>query len=128
MLDHVTIIVSDLDASKRFYAAALEPLGYRLALEGDGYSALGAGDHAIPDFWLRAGTPSTVTHVAFRADRPAVDAFHRAALAAGGLDNGAPGLRPHYHENFYAAFVHDPDGHNIEAVCHTPTETDGSRP
>lgn len=121
MLDHVTIIVSDLDASKRFYTQALGPLGYTLAVDGDGYAALGAGDHAIPDFWLRAGRPTTTTHVAFRADRARVDAFHAAALAAGGEDNGVPGLRPHYHDNFYAAFVHDPDGHNIEAVCHTPS-------
>lgn len=120
MLDHVTIIVSDLTASNRFYSAALGPLGYTLALEGDGYSAFGAGDHSIPDFWLRSGKPQTPAHVAFRADRPGVDSFHQAAMEAGASDNGKPGLRPHYHENFYAAYVHDPDGHNIEAVCHTP--------
>jgi catechol 2,3-dioxygenase-like lactoylglutathione lyase family enzyme len=118
MLDHVTIIVSDLDRSKRFYEQALRPIGYSLMVEGDGSAALGAGDHVIPDFWLRAGAPTTATHVAFRADRAGVDAFHEAALGAGGTDNGAPGVRPHYHETYYAAYVHDPDGHNIEAVSH----------
>jgi catechol 2,3-dioxygenase-like lactoylglutathione lyase family enzyme len=119
VLDHVTIVVSDLEKSKRFYEQALRPLAYSLRVEGEGYAALGAGDHAIPDFWLRAGEPRTPSHVAFRADRTGVDAFHEAALAGGGTDNGAPGLRPHYHETYYAAYVRDPDGHNIEAVSHS---------
>lgn len=122
MLDHVTITVSDLDASKRFYGAALEPLGYSVAFEAEGVAGLSAGDHAIPDFWLHEGAAETPAHVAFRANRTAVDAFHAAALAAGGTDNGGPGVRPHYHEQYYGAFVHDPDGHNVEAVCHTASD------
>jgi catechol 2,3-dioxygenase-like lactoylglutathione lyase family enzyme len=87
-----------------------------------GAVVLGLGVPPKPDFWLREGAPQTPRqHVAFRADsREMVDAFYQAALAAGGKDNGPPGLRPHYHEHFYGAFVHDPDGHNIEACCHKP--------
>jgi catechol 2,3-dioxygenase-like lactoylglutathione lyase family enzyme len=120
MLDHVKLTVSDLDRSKRFYEQALAPLGYKLVVDEEGYAAVGAGDHAIPDVWLGAGESAGPTHVALRADRQGVDRFHEAALAAGGVDNGAPGLRPHYHEMYYGAFVRDPDGHNIEAVCHSP--------
>lgn len=118
MIDHVTVTVSDLDRSKQFYAQALGPLGYKLIVEGDGYAALGAGEPPIPDFWLRQGDATVRTHVAFRASQDQINGFHEAALAAGGTDNGAPGLRPHYHESYYAAFVLDPDGHNIEAVSH----------
>jgi catechol 2,3-dioxygenase-like lactoylglutathione lyase family enzyme len=87
---------------------------------GDG---CGFGRQGKPDFWIaQRGTPQTDVHVAFVSpDRGTVDRFHAAALAAGGEDNGAPGLRPHYHEHYYAAFVHDPDGNNIEAVCHAPS-------
>jgi catechol 2,3-dioxygenase-like lactoylglutathione lyase family enzyme len=120
MLDHVKLRVSDLERSKRFYEQALAPLGYRVAFEGEDLAALGADDHAVPDLWLGPGPVETPTHVAFRADRESVDRFHEAALAAGGEDNGEPGLRPHYHESYYGAFVRDPDGHNIEAVCHEP--------
>ena len=119
MLDHVGLKVGDLDRSKAFYTAALEPLGYSLGFEfeeGAGFSAEG-----VPDFWISRGQPKAGAHVAFRAGgREAVHAFHAAALDAGGTDNGAPGLRPQYGATYYAAFAHDPDGHNIEAVCHEP--------
>lgn len=119
MIDHIGIRVSDYERSKRFYTLALAPLGYSLMMEG----ASGAGFHreAIPDFWIKAGPPTLPVHVAFSSpDRATVDAFHRAALAAGAADNGPPGLRPHYHPSYYGAFVLDPDGYNIEAVCHRP--------
>jgi catechol 2,3-dioxygenase-like lactoylglutathione lyase family enzyme len=122
MIDHTGITVSDLQASKRFYEAALAPLGYAVLMEVPGGAGIGFGEPPKPDFWIIGGTPNEPRlHIAFRAkDRATVDAFYRAALAAGGRDNGAPGLRPHYHPNYYGAFVLDPDGHNIEAVCHTP--------
>lgn len=121
MLDHVSLKVGDFGRSKAFYDAALKPLGVTL-LMGDGQAYGGYGADGKPDFWIGlGGTPSLGTHVAFTAqDRATVDAFHRAALAAGGRDNGGPGLRPEYHPNYYGAFVLDPDGHNIEAVCHAP--------
>lgn len=127
MLDHVGYPVSDYGRSRDFYLKALAPLGYRLMMEITDAQTGGHGDHAGfgdagPDFWIGTGKPqATTTHVAFRAaNRAAVDAFHAAALAAGGTDNGAPGLRPHYHKDYYGAFVLDPDGNNIEAVCHDP--------
>jgi catechol 2,3-dioxygenase-like lactoylglutathione lyase family enzyme len=108
MLDHVTIGVTDLARSRGFYDAALAPLGIAYMC--------GEGD----TFGLRYA-PQTGVHIAFAAaDRATVDRFHAAALAAGGTDHGAPGLRPHYHADYYCAFVLDPDGHNIEAVCHLP--------
>lgn len=119
MLDHMTLHVSDQAAGKAFYAAALAPLGYRQVVEFEGVAAFGP---EMPIFWL-AGSESTPTpiHIAFMApDRAAVDAFYAAATAAGGKDNGAPGLRPHYHPDYYAAYVRDADGNNIEAVCHKP--------
>jgi catechol 2,3-dioxygenase-like lactoylglutathione lyase family enzyme len=119
MIDHTGVAVTDIAKSRAFYAAALAPLGYAALMEfGD---AVGFGVPPKPDFWL-GRTPVKVppTHVAFRAEsRRQVDAFYQAAMAAGGRDNGPPGLRPHYHANYYGAFVLDPDGHNIEAVCHT---------
>ena len=125
MIDHTGIQVLDLAASRRFYDAALAALGCGRKLEPDGavgYGALAAQPGADPggDFWIIAGTPFVPrSHVAFRAQSAAqVDAFHAAALAAGGTDNGGPGLRPRYHPNYYAAFVWDPDGYNIEAVFH----------
>jgi catechol 2,3-dioxygenase-like lactoylglutathione lyase family enzyme len=120
MIDHMGLAVSSLSRSRSFYEAALAPLGYAVVMEFDG--AVGMGVPPKPDFWLSEGDPGMpALHVAFRADaRPLVDAFYRAALAAGGRDNGAPGLRAHYHPNYYGAFVLDPDGHNIEAVCHLP--------
>jgi catechol 2,3-dioxygenase-like lactoylglutathione lyase family enzyme len=127
MLDHVGLAVSDLAVSKVFYARALAAIGYGLLYElsaevtGQGAFA-GYGVAPKADFWIREGTPNVPPiHVAFRAEsRAQVDALYRAALAAGGRDNGAPGPRPHYHPDYYGAFVLDPDGHNIEAVCHLP--------
>ena len=118
MLDHVAMRVTNLDRSKQFYAAALAPLGYELAIEFDGAAGL-VSPERVPDFWLYQGDPGGGFHVAFRApERATVDAFHAAALAAGGADNGPPGPRPQYTPTYYAAYVHDPDGHNIEVVCH----------
>jgi catechol 2,3-dioxygenase-like lactoylglutathione lyase family enzyme len=121
MLDHVALNVRDLSAAKAFYLTALEPLGYSVFLEEGGFLGLNSPE-GEPDFWLgERGEPSAPTHVAFRApDRATVDAFHAAALAAGGTDNGAPGVRPDFHESYYAAFVLDPEGNNIEAVCQQP--------
>src|SRR5512144_1539436 len=119
MIDHVSLRVSDYARSKRFYEAALAPLGYKLIMEFGGQ----AGGFGVerPDFWIGASPAAGATHVCFAAaSRAQVDAFHKAALAAGGRDNGAPGLRPHYHPHYYGAFVIGPDGHNVEAVCHKP--------
>jgi catechol 2,3-dioxygenase-like lactoylglutathione lyase family enzyme len=121
MLDHVTLGVSDVVRAKAFYDGALRPLGIeRLYAEGENFAGYGANGKAF--FWIgRKEMPQTGAHVAFAvADRQTVDRFHQAALAVGGRDHGPPGLRPHYHENYYGAFVLDPDGHNIEAVCHRP--------
>jgi catechol 2,3-dioxygenase-like lactoylglutathione lyase family enzyme len=119
VIDHTGISVSSVAKSKAFYRAALAPLGYEALMEWERF--VGFGVPPKPDFWIGEGVPNVPPiHVAFRAaTRAQVDDFHRAALAAGGRDNGAPGLRPHYHPNYYGAFVLDPDGHNIEAVCHT---------
>ena len=129
MIDHTGVSVSDFDASKSFYQAALAAIGYaQLAEFGPeitgGTSVAGYGEPPKPDFWIAAGTPNRpALHVAFRvATRAQVRAFHAAALAAGGTCNGPPGIRAHYHPNYYGAFVHDPDGHNIEAVCHAPED------
>ncbi|HKQ46393.1 MAG TPA: VOC family protein [Rhizomicrobium sp.] len=126
MLDHVGIGVSDVARAKAFYDKALAPLGIALVMEvtaeqtGD-QPACGFGSQGKPYFWFGGAGDIARSHIAFVAqNRSAVDAFYKAALAAGGTDNGAPGLRPHYHENYYGAFVLDPDGHNIEAVCHLP--------
>jgi len=120
MLDHVTANVSDIDRAKDFYGKALAPLGYSMQMEFPDAAGFGTGE-GIPDFWIGSSEERGATHVAFGAqDRAAVDAFFEAATSAGGKDNGAPGLRPHYHESYYAAYVHDPDGNNIEAVCHAP--------
>jgi catechol 2,3-dioxygenase-like lactoylglutathione lyase family enzyme len=120
MLDHITLHVADHARSKAFYRQALAPLDYALVMEFG--EAAGFGVAGKPDFWIGQAAPVTDrVHVAFQAkDRATVAAFHAAALAAGGRDNGAPGLRPHYHPSYYGAFVLDPDGHNIEAVCHAP--------
>ena len=124
-LDHVGLAVGEIGRSRRFYAEALRPLGLGIVLEFGDPPVLGIGLPAMPQFWLHQGPPSAPVHIAFHAvDRPAVDAFHAAALAAGGRDNGAPGLRPHYHPSYYGAFVLDPDGNNVEAVCHTPEPGD----
>lgn len=130
MIDHTGLIVSDFERARRWYEAALAPLGYRLLMAFPASvtgrtDVAGFGEAATgrPDFWISGATPDRpvnrpALHVAFHAaDRPTVDAFHRAALEAGGRDNGAPGPRPQYHPDYYGAFVLDPDGHNIEAVC-----------
>jgi catechol 2,3-dioxygenase-like lactoylglutathione lyase family enzyme len=117
MLDHVGFAVSDLARSKEFFKQALAPLGYELLM--DFGQAVGFGADGKPDFWLGQGKTGGATHVAFATSaRRAVDEFYKAAIAAGGRDNGAPGLRPQYHPNYYGAFVFDPDGNNVEAVCH----------
>lgn len=120
MIDHIGFPVSDFARSKAFYTAALAPLKLVSVTLGD--DGAGFGYPGRPQFWIGAGKPlSGRLHVAFVADdRAAVQAFHVAALKAGGTDNGAPGLRPEYHASYYAAFVLDPDGHNVEAVCHFP--------
>jgi catechol 2,3-dioxygenase-like lactoylglutathione lyase family enzyme len=127
MIDHTGVVVSDYAKSKAFYEKALAPIGYVLMTEipaaVTGHADVaGFGEPPKPDFWISSGTANKPPiHIAFRVPtREQVDAFYRAALAAGGTDNGAPGLRPHYHPNYYGAFVRDPDGHNIEAVCHEP--------
>jgi catechol 2,3-dioxygenase-like lactoylglutathione lyase family enzyme len=123
-LDHVTIGVTDIARAIAFYDLALAPLGVtRLYAEGKTFAGYGTGEKAF--FWigLKAEQKNGV-HIAFAAaNRAAVDAFHAAGIAAAGTDNGAPGLRPHYHEDYYGAFVLDPDGHNIEAVCHAPNNS-----
>jgi catechol 2,3-dioxygenase-like lactoylglutathione lyase family enzyme len=119
MLDHLGLTVSDYAKSRRFYESALAPLGYGVIMEFDGAVA-GLGASGKPDFWIAQGEGGNRVHVAFASpDRATVDAFYKAAIAAGGIDNGGPGLRPEYHPNYYGAFVFDPDGNNIEAVCHT---------
>lgn len=127
MIDHMGFAVSDLDRARAFYAAALRPLSITVMMEvtaeQTGAEAhIGFGREGKPFFWISTGQrPSEGLHIAFNAQsREEVDAFHRAALEAGAEDNGAPGLRPHYHPYYYGAFVLDLDGNNIEAVCHTP--------
>lgn len=124
MIDHIGFPVSDYDRAKAFYLQALAPLGYVLIMEVQQNEAdapaAGFGADGKPDFWIGGeGGIDKPLHVAIVAkSRAMVDAFHAAAIAAGGRDNGAPGIRAHYHPNYYGAFVRDPDGHNIEAVCH----------
>jgi catechol 2,3-dioxygenase-like lactoylglutathione lyase family enzyme len=120
MIDHLGIAVHDYEKSKAFYKAALAPLGYELIMEVQGAAGFGIG--GMPDFWIGGGKLTAPhVHVAFRSDnRAIVRAFYEAALAAGGTDNGPPGIREIYHPDYYGAFVLDPDGHNIEAVCHAP--------
>lgn len=123
ILDHLGLAVSDVPAALRFYGAVLEPLGFTLVMEVPGVPGGGFGLPGRPAFWVRPGATAggAPVHVAFHAaDRSCVDAFHAAGLAAGGRDNGAPGVREHYHPSYYAAFVLDGDGNNIEAVCHVP--------
>ena len=137
MLDHMTFRVTDIVRTKAFYSSALAPLGYSVCFEGNyGVNVLGFGypdtkgldGKKTDDVWFvdgpspYGGAPATTgCHLCWRAEnRAQVDAFYHAAIAAGGKDNGAPGLRPHYHQNYYGAFVIDPEGNNIEAVCHLP--------
>ena len=125
MIDHTGVVATNYEKSKQFYTRALAPLGYQLMMElpkevTGGRDVAGFGVPPKPDFWLHQGTPQTPrVHIAFRADnRQLVDAFYKAAMAAGGKDNGPPGPRPHYHQDYYGAFVLDPDVNNIEACCH----------
>ena len=126
-IDHITYNVRDLEASKAFYEAALAPFGVNVFPYGE--KGLSIGPEGSEDLGLNEGEPRAPVHIAFLAHDPAtVDAFHAAALEAGGTDNGAPGRRPQYHERYYAAFVLDPDGNNVEAVCHTgPTEAEADQ-
>ena len=117
MIDHIGIQVTDLDTSVAFYTQALAPLGYVLVMRLERFAGFGIAGKA--DFWIGIGKPSDKLHVAFRAKgRREVRTFYTAAMAAGGTNNGPPGVREAYHPNYYGAFVCDPDGHNIEAVCH----------
>ncbi len=119
MLDHVTIGVSDFSRSKAFYDDVLKSIGVDYLYAAlDTFAGYGANGKAF--FWIGLKAADiTGVHIAFAVDdRTAVDRFHAAGLAAGGRDNGGPGLRPHYHQHYYGAFILDPDGHNIEAVCH----------
>src|SRR4029078_12355105 len=134
MIDHSGFDISDPVKSRKFYEAALGPLGYKVLMGvpvefTGGAVVLGMGVPPKPDFWLHQGTPQRPrVHIAFRADsRAVVAAFYKAAMAAGGTDNGPPGLRPHYHKDYYGAFVLDPDGHNIEACCAAPGQPGARR-
>ncbi len=132
MIDHLSLAVSDIGKARAFYDAVLAPLDVKRLREFEDadYTMFGYGQEAAgePPFWIsaaksrdRADKPPAGQHVAFTAQtRTAVDAFYSAALTAGARDNGRPGIRPHYHEHYYAAFVIDPDGHHLEAVCHWP--------
>ena len=122
MLDHISLMVHDYQRSKTFYQLALAPLGYELVSEMAGWAGFGWGGK--PQLLIKGGSSTTPSvHIAFSAeDRETVQAFHDAAVEAGGKDNGAPGLRPEYHEHYYAAYVLDPDGNNIEVVCHIPAD------
>ncbi len=119
MIDHIILGVADVETSKAFYERALAPLGMEIVMampDGAGF-----GKDGKPTFWVAHRQPSGPLHVAFASpDRASVDSFHAAAIAAGGRDNGKPGLRLHYHPSYYGAFVYDPDGNNVEAVCHRP--------
>jgi catechol 2,3-dioxygenase-like lactoylglutathione lyase family enzyme len=135
MIDHIGFTVADPARSRAFYVHTLAPLGFVPVMDvsreqSGGYEGTGFGPPGRPCFWIGSGEKhGGRTHVAFTADsRDVVDAFHKAALAAGGSDNGAPGLRPHYHPDYYGAFVLDPDGHNIEAVCHAPEQGPSDAP
>jgi catechol 2,3-dioxygenase-like lactoylglutathione lyase family enzyme len=127
MIDHIGLAVKDMDRAKAFYIGALKPLGLGVLMEltaeetgGDAHAGFGKDNKAF--FWIGTGNkPRGGVHVAFTAQtRAEVDTFYRAALDAGGRDNGPPGLRPYYHKHYYGAFVFDPDGNNIEAACHRP--------
>jgi catechol 2,3-dioxygenase-like lactoylglutathione lyase family enzyme len=125
MIDHITLRVKDIGEAKIFYTAVLSPIGYKCSVdqEFDAVRVLGFERDGKTDTWFTTDTPTSgPCHIAWRAEaRDDVEAFYRAALSAGAVDNGAPGLREHYHSNYYSAFVHDPNGHNIEVVCHSPS-------
>lgn len=117
MIDHMGIAVSDLKKSIAFYKQALAPLGYELIMSMEQFAGFGVGGK--PDFWIGVGAPKDRVHVGFATkSRATVRAFYDAAIAAGGKDNGGPGIREIYHPDYFGAFVLDPDGHNIEACCH----------
>jgi catechol 2,3-dioxygenase-like lactoylglutathione lyase family enzyme len=121
MIDHIILGVDDVQTSRAFYERALAPLGMEVVMAMPGGAGFGADGK--PWFWVSDREESGPVHVAFASpDRAGVDAFYEAALAAGGRDNGRPGLRLHYHPSYYGAFVYDPDGNNIEAVCHRPED------
>jgi catechol 2,3-dioxygenase-like lactoylglutathione lyase family enzyme len=121
MIDHVQLRVKNFEQSRNFYARALEPLGYSVQSDDPASKSAGFGTKKGIDLWIGEGTPVTRIHIAFRTqDRKAVRQFHAAALEAGGKDNGAPGPREDYSPTYYAAFVLDPDGNNVELVCHEP--------
>jgi catechol 2,3-dioxygenase-like lactoylglutathione lyase family enzyme len=123
-IDHTTLSVADYDKARAFYDAALKALGGGVLMEfpmDDGAKVMGVGASGKPFLWVSGSGKASHQHIALRAEnRAQVDAFYAAAMAAGGTDNGPPGVRPHYHKNYYAAFVLDPEGHNIEVVTHTP--------
>ena len=120
IIDHIGFAISDSKKSDDFYSKALAPLGIEKIMEYEGW--MGFGKNGKPEFWIgKAPEIQKPMHIAFTADnREQVNQFYEAAIAAGGKDNGKPGIRAEYHPNYYGAFVFDPDGHNIEAVCHTP--------
>lgn len=121
MIDHTSVGVSDYQKGKEFYSKALAPLRYKLAMDFAEYNAAGFGADGGPDFWIGKSDKAGNVHVAFAAkNKEEVEAFYKAGLEAGGADNGAPGYRTQYSPDYYAAFVHDPDGNNIEAVWHDP--------
>ena len=122
MFDHIGLNVSDYRASRAFYEKTLAPLGYHVVMAFDEWKGAGFGQSDKPEFWVTQRDPTgTGTHVAFNCgDRATVDAVYAAGIDAGGRDNGPPGLRAHYHPTYYGAFVLDPDGNNVEAVCHRP--------
>lgn len=124
MIDHASVYVTDPAAARDLYAKALAPLGYEVIMQfpsAEAPYAVGLGEKGKPDLWLIKGTPTAGAHIAIRAaTRSVVRAFYDAAIAAGGKDNGGPGVRANYHPHYYGAFVHDADGNNLEAVCHDP--------
>jgi catechol 2,3-dioxygenase-like lactoylglutathione lyase family enzyme len=125
MIDHISVRVHDFPRLLSFYRAALAPIGYQVLMEYP--DAAGLGEKGKPDLWLmKTDRPLNPTHLAITAGRDRIDAFHAAALAAGGTDNGLPGLRQDYHPNYYAAFVLDPEGNNVEVVSHAPLTAQAS--
>jgi catechol 2,3-dioxygenase-like lactoylglutathione lyase family enzyme len=131
LFDHIGVVVSDVAKSKAFYAQALAPIGHsrvvEMLVDGGLEPSAGFCHEGGPDLWISQGEPTRPLHIAFRvSSRAAVDASHAAALAAGGEDNGEPGLRRQCHPNHCGAHALDPDGHNIEAVCHDAPDADGS--
>lgn len=119
MIDHLRIYVNDIEESNQFYSKALEPIGYTLMVDMSEHKASGFGNGLVPTTWFLGTGCKQPTHIAWKAEtQEQVDAFHKAALEAGGKDNGAPGIREEYHKNYYGAFIIDPSGHNIEVVCH----------